>query len=215
MNRELLLIAAGGLARETAAALRTAGKQVRGLLDDDPAKVGRVIAGLPVIGGLGAAAEHPDSELVVCAGKGGARRAIVRRLAEAGVTNERYATVIASGVDVPAGCQVGAGSILLAGTVLTADVTVGRHVVCMPHVTLTHDDVIEDFATLAAGVALGGGVRIGEAAYLGMNSSVREGCRVGAGSTLGMGAVLLTDQPTGTIWAGVPAQDLNRQKEPK
>jgi sugar O-acyltransferase (sialic acid O-acetyltransferase NeuD family) len=184
---------------------------VLGFLDDDPAKAGTVLAGVPVLGPVEAVADHPEAGLVICAGRGVSRRAIVARLADLGVTGERYATILAPGVHVPDGCRVGGGSILLAGTVLTAEVTVGRHVVCMPNVTLTHDDVLDDFATLAAGVALGGGVHVGEAAYLGMNSSVRELRQVGAEAVLGMGAALVSDQPPGSVWAGVPARQLGKE----
>jgi len=211
MTEPVLLIAAGGLAREVASALPDG--TVLGFLDDDPAKAGAEVAGLPVLGPLAAVSDHPDARLVVCAGKGPARRALVSRLAALGLGDDRYATVVDASVRVPAGCAVGAGSILLAGTVLTAQVTVGRHVVCMPHVTLTHDDVVEDFATLAAGVTLGGGVRIGEAAYLGMNASVRENCAVGHDAVLGMGATLVRDQPDGSVWAGTPARELKKETE--
>jgi acetyltransferase-like isoleucine patch superfamily enzyme len=78
----------------------------------------------------------------------------------------------------------------------------------MPNVTMTHDCVVADFATLAAGVSLGGGVRVGRAAYLGMNAAVHPGVRIGAGAVVGMGAVVLTDVPDGETWAGVPARAL-------
>ncbi len=106
---------------------------------------------------------------------------------------------------VPDDCAVGRGSVVLAGTVLTTSVQIGRHVVVMPNVTLTHDDVVEDFATICAGVSLGGGVHVGEAAYVGMNAAVRENLSVGSGATLGMGAALLQDLPSLQTWAGVPA----------
>ena len=91
---------------------------------------------------------------------------------------------------------------------LTADVEVGEHVVLMPHVTLTHGCTVADFATLCAGVSLGGDVEVGEAAYLGMNASVREGVRIGADATVGMGSVVLDDVPAGETWVGVPARPI-------
>lgn len=207
-----LLLAASGLAREVLSVLRTrADCQVVGFLDDDVALRGTAIDGVPVLGSLDAVTQHPDARLVVCAGSGRARSAIVMRLSECGVGDARYARVIDPSVRIPASCTVGPGSILLANTVLTADVAVGAHVVAMPHVVLTHDDTVEDFATLCAGVALGGRVTVGARAYLGMNASVRQGLRVGEDATLGMGSALLTDLPDGERWAGVPARVLTNE----
>ena len=205
--KPLLVVAAGGLAREVIAAVRAAtpGRAVRAV-DDDETRWGGRVHGALVVGGLDAVRDHPDHELVLCAGRGSVRRAMVERLALLGVADQRYATVVHPAVRVPAGCVVGTGSILLEGVVLTADVRVGSHVVAMPAVTLTHDDLVEDYATLCAGVSLGGGVRVGQASYLGMNSCVREGVAIGRDAVLGMGAALVEDLPDGEVWVGVPAR---------
>jgi sugar O-acyltransferase (sialic acid O-acetyltransferase NeuD family) len=212
----LLLVAASGLAREVLAAVRAHGAfDAVGFLDDSPALAGATIDGLPVLGTIDDVTAHRRTQLLVCAGRGTAREKIVARLDALDVAPMRYATFVHPGVEVPAGCEVGAGSIVLAGAVLTAAVTLGEHVVVMPNVTLTHDDVLQDFATACAGVALGGGVVVGRGAYLGMNSSVRERTVIGAGATLGMGAVLLSDLPAGETWAGVPARPLRATDEQK
>jgi sugar O-acyltransferase (sialic acid O-acetyltransferase NeuD family) len=204
MTAPLLLAAAGGLARETLAAVRAQGRyEPIGVLDDDPGKHGLVLDGVKVIGPLAAAAEYPDAAVVLCAGKGAARAAMAASLGLPGV---RYASVIHPSVAVAPSCEIGTGSILLAGCVLTASVTIGRHVVAMPNVVLTHDDVVDDYATLCAGVVLGGAVRIGTSAYVGMAASIREGVVVGAGSVVGMGAVVLADVPDHETCFGVPAR---------
>jgi sugar O-acyltransferase (sialic acid O-acetyltransferase NeuD family) len=204
--RELLLLGASGLAREVAEAAQH-DYRVIGILDDNAGLHGSQLAGIDVLGGTHLAAED-DADLLVCVGSGFARRTIVRRLRALGVGEERMGKLVDASVRIPESCSVGAGSVLLAGTVLTADVRVGRHVVLMPHVTLTHDNVLEDFTTVAAGVCLGGGVVLGEASYLGMNASVRQSVRVGAGAVIGMGSVVLHDVPNNETWAGVPASAL-------
>lgn len=203
----LLLMAASGLAREVLAVLRRTGEyQLCGFLDDDRSLLSSTVDGVPVLGPISDVVHYPRARLLVCAGAGTARASIVDSVLSLGIDPGRFATVIDPTATVSPGSSVGAGSILLAGTVLTASVRVGRHVVVMPHGTLTHDDVLEDFATLASGVSLGGRVHVGRAAYLGMNSSVRQHLRIGAGATVGMGAAVVADVPPGETWVGVPAR---------
>lgn len=205
--QQLIILTAGGLAREAAETVAQSPEwDLCGFLDDEPTLVGAEVSGCPVLGATADVIRFPEASLLICAGRGAARRAIARRLGGLGVGPDRYATLVATDVVIPSSCQVGLGSILLSGTVLTADVHVGQHVVTMPGVVLTHDDQIGDFATLCARVALGGNVLIGEGAYLGMGAMVRERVEMGDGSTLGMGAVLLRDLPAGETWVGVPAQ---------
>jgi sugar O-acyltransferase (sialic acid O-acetyltransferase NeuD family) len=202
----VVLVAAGGLARETLEALSFERPVV--VLDDNPDLWGTSLGRAPIVGGLEDVKRYDDHAVVVCAGRGSVRRRLVERLSDLGVGAERFTSVVHASVSVPASCTVGAGTILLPGVALTADVRLGSHVVAMPHVTFTHDDVVEDYVTLAAGVSLGGSVHVGSGAYLGMHACVREGLTVGPDSILGMGAALVHSLPPGQTWAGVPARPL-------
>jgi sugar O-acyltransferase (sialic acid O-acetyltransferase NeuD family) len=201
--KDLVIVGAGGFARETAAAARH-DWNVLGFLDDDPALHGTARSGLPILGGTALATET-TAAVVVCVGNPRnftARRTIVERLS---LPADRFATVIHPSASVGAGSVIGPGSVLLAGTVLTADVTVGAHVAVMPHVVLTHDNQIADYCTIASGVRLGGAVVLDEGAYVGAGALIREGVKVGARSLVGMGSVVLHDVPSGEVWAGNPA----------
>jgi sugar O-acyltransferase (sialic acid O-acetyltransferase NeuD family) len=209
---ELILIAASGLAREVLAMVRASGQyDVVGLLDDDKEMAGVTVDGAPVLGTIDDAAKYTHALILVCIGSGKSREAVVERLTAMGLNEARYATAIDPTVQYPEGCRIGRGSILLRNVTMTASVTLGSHVVAMPSVTFTHDDDVADFATFAAGVSLGGGVRIGRAAYLGMNASVRERTSVGAYATVGMGAAVLSNVPDGETWVGVPAHEIDRE----
>lgn len=199
----LMLVAASGLAGETAAAASGYDEVVA--VDDDRERWGTAVGGAEVIGPVELVVDS-GADLAICTGAGRVRRRLLERLLDYGVTADRFATIIHPDATVAAGCEVGRGSILLAGARLTSQVTVGRHVVVMPNVVLTHDDIVGDFATICAGVAVGGEVVVGEGAYLGMSSSVRQRLTVGSDAVLGMGAVLLQDLPPGETWAGVPAR---------
>ena len=209
MVRDLVIAGAGGLARETAAAVRAIPSwRLLGFLDDDPALHGMQRAGLPVLGPLAAVAEYSGAAVVVCianARNPAVRERVVQRL---DLPADRYASIVHPSADVGAGCVIGPGSVVLAQVALTADVSVGAHVCVMPQTVLTHDDVVEDFVTIASGVRVSGAVRVGRGAYLGAGAIVRETRTVGAGSLVGMGSVVLRDVPEGEVWAGNPARYL-------
>jgi sugar O-acyltransferase (sialic acid O-acetyltransferase NeuD family) len=207
--RDLVIVGAGGFARETAAAAAATGAwRVLGFADDDPALHGTVRSGRPILGDVDSVVPGSGAAVVVCVGNPRdytVRRRLVRRL---GLPADRYATVVHPAAVVGAGSVVGPGSVLLAGTVLTADVTVGSHVAVMAQAVLTHDDRIGDYATVASGVRLGGSAVLEPGAYVGAGALVREGVTVGAWSLIGMGSVVLHDVPPAEIWAGNPARKL-------
>jgi sugar O-acyltransferase (sialic acid O-acetyltransferase NeuD family) len=211
---DLLIAGAGGFARETASAVQAINRvtpgtwNLKGFLDDDPAIHGTERSGVPVLGPLSLVDKMPDAAVVVCIGNPRnfhARQMVVERLR---LPAERYATVVHPSAEVGAGCLIGPGTVVLAHVALTADVTVGRHVAIMPNGVLTHDNTVEDYATIASGVRLGGGVRVARGAYVGAGALIRESTVVGEWSLVGMGSVVLHDVPPGEVWAGNPAKHL-------
>jgi sugar O-acyltransferase (sialic acid O-acetyltransferase NeuD family) len=210
----LVIIGAGGLGREVAEAVRAVNEarptwHLLGFLDDSP-DVPRRLDGHPVLGPLAWLDRLPTAKVVVCVGsptRNHLRGEVVARL---GIATDRYATIVHPAAVVPPGTRIGAGSVLLASVVITAPIAVGSHVVVMPGTIFTHDDVIDDFATFAAGGHLAGGVLVGTGAYIGCGALVREHISVGAGAVIGMGAVVLRDVPSGEVWAGVPARPIGR-----
>ncbi|OHV31220.1 MULTISPECIES: NeuD/PglB/VioB family sugar acetyltransferase [Pseudofrankia] len=203
----LLIVGAGGLAREAAEAARASGEHhVVGFLDDNPALWGAPIGGAQVLGGLDRVAQYPRARLLLGPGRGRSRAVLRHRLEEMGVGDDRYTNVIHPRAVVPPSCSVGAGSVLLAGAVLTADVTVGRHVAIMPNAVLAHDVVVEDYVSVCASVTLAGAVRVRAGAYLGQSCAIREGLTVGSWSMIGMGAAVIRGIGDSEVWAGVPAQ---------
>jgi sugar O-acyltransferase (sialic acid O-acetyltransferase NeuD family) len=219
MTTPLVIVGAGGFAREAAEAVRAVHwmdreYDLKAFLDDDPALHGRTIGGTPVIGPVEAVHDDPDVAVVICLGRPDAytaRRDIVTRL---GLPEERYATLVHPAASVGSTCRVGAGSVVLAHTSLTAGVVVGAHVAVMPQVVLTHDVRVDDYATLASGVRLGGGVHIGSGAYIASGALVREGLDVGPWAMVGMGSVVTRDVPAERLWFGSPARDVRRAPLP-
>ncbi|TCO62682.1 NeuD/PglB/VioB family sugar acetyltransferase [Actinocrispum wychmicini] len=203
----LILVGAGGLARETLAAARLS-RDVLGFVDDNPDLHGRIIDGLPVLGSTDVIHSHPDAQVVLCTASSRDRTSRRRIAARLRLPAERYATVIHPSASLAPGVTIGHGSIVLAFVAVTAPQAIGAHVVIMPHVTITHDDSIASYATFAARVALAGGVTVGECAYLGSGALVREGLSIGDDSLVGMGAVVLEDVPPNEVWAGVPARPM-------
>ena len=210
---DLVVVGAGGFGRETVDAVRAmnaygASWRLVGYLDDDPDLAGTHVNGVPVLGGIRELENLPDALVVVTTGRPDNYTSRLRIVGALGLPAERYATIVHPSAAVPASSQIGPGSVLLACVVLTSGVRVGAHVAIMPHVTLTHDDVVEDFATLASGACLGGAVRIGQCAYVGAGALIREDRTIGACALVGMGAVVLGNVPAHEIWAGVPARRL-------
>lgn len=175
------------------------------ILDDDDARHGESILGVPIEGGfdLLAGADPRRDAFVNLVARTTGRRAAARERIGAfdvrpaslvhpdvdtdGVTLEEEVTVYRHAV-LGAGARLGEGSVVFMGAILGHGASTGRHVV------------------LAPGAVVNARVTLGEGVYVGTNASIAPDLTVGAWSTIGACSMATLDVPERSSVLGVPGR---------
>lgn len=208
--KRVVIIGAGGHAREVAEILRHQAQQRDGLpllgfVDDDIHLRGKVISGSPVLGDWSWFEGIDRSEVaIVCAvGLPGARKLLAERAVSSGLS---FINAVSPLAYVSPGAQVGQGVMIFPHTFVSTETFIGDHTILNVGATVSHDTKLGRYSTVNPGVHLAGNVSIGEGCYLGIGSSVIHGITIGAWTTLGAGGVAVRDLPGDVIAVGVPAR---------
>lgn len=208
--KRLIIVGAGGTGEDAAEIIRSI-NQVRptyepvGFLDDDPAKQGRIIGGLPVHGPLDSAREHADTWFVDCLGSPSSFRKRRVLIGAMGVPDDRFETLVHPAAEIAETSSVGPGSVVYAFVFVGASAAVGGHVTILSQTTVNHHCRIGDFSILTTGCVVSGHVTLGESVYLGAGCALRDGIAIGDETLVGMGSVVTRSVAAGQVVKGVPA----------
>ena len=210
------IIGAGGHAREildifdAINAIAPSFEVVGYLVEAGFGKVGDTANERPVLGGLEWLDNRTSQIRLIC---GVGSSVLRRRLAVAAAARgARFCNAVHPSTIRSRWVELGEGVVIAAGSVLTNRITSGDHVHINTGCTVAHDDVLLDFATLSPGCHLGGGVEIGEGAFLGVGVSVIPNRRIGAWAVIGAGATVTRDVPAEATAVGVPARAIERSR---
>lgn len=208
--RELVVIGAGGMAREILDVVEAINQvkqawTVMGLVAE-PAPEESLLRrrGHRFLGSLDTL-RNLDCHVVIGIGSGAARSRID---AEVRAWGHPSATLIHPAATVGSEVEVGDGTVLLAGARVTTNVVLGRHVHINQNATVGHDCRLGDHVSVNPLAAVSGGVTIGSETMVGANAVILEGRRVGRRCTIGAGAVVLRDLDDDLTVVGVPARAL-------
>jgi sugar O-acyltransferase (sialic acid O-acetyltransferase NeuD family) len=212
----IVIYGSGGHGRETALLIETliatgAPWQLVGFVDDDVNRHHTVCGGLPVHGGMEYIVRH-SGECLVALGVGSpsVKRTIVERIR---AYARGFPILVHPSVQLGRRITVRQGTQLHAGTIATVDIEIGEFVTCNRRVDISHDCVIDNFATIAPAVTLTGAVKIREGADVGAAASCIPGVTLGEWSIVGAGAVVTRDVPPHRTAVGVPARVLEKSLE--
>ena len=201
----VIIVGAGGHAREMVELARSADIDVVGVLDDFFQQAS--LDGVPVLGAVKDCSKYPEYLYLVAVGNPRIREKIVELL-ESELPAIEYATLIHPLAVVSSTSSIAEGGMVTAGCVISVGVNIGKHSIININSSLSHEVVLGDFCTVAPNVAVAGNVRVEGLVELGIGSSVKQGLKLGKGSLLGMGAVLLSDAEPNSVMAGVPAKKI-------
>lgn len=200
-DREVVVIGAGGHGKVIVSLLQELGFKVTVVLDDDPARWGMKILGVPVNGPTEDFLKKSNREAVIGIGDNTTRRKVAKDS-----QGTRWITAVHPYSWVHPSVRIGEGSVVFAGTVIQPDTVIGRHCIINTGATIDHDCRIGDGVHIAPGCHLAGGVTIGDGSFLGVGVSVIPGCVIGKGSIVGAGATVISDLPDLVVAVGTPAR---------
>jgi sugar O-acyltransferase (sialic acid O-acetyltransferase NeuD family) len=211
--KQAIILGAGGTGRDIVGFLERINSaeptyECLGYLDDDPAKQGRVLAGVTVLGPLETCHQYGDVVFFDAMGSSRSyrqRRELVESLQ---IPAERFEPLVHPAAVIAPTCTIGLGCLVYPFTMIGPDASLGEHVIVLSHSVVHHDSAIGSYSIIASGCNVSGGVSVGAPCYLGAGCSIREGSTVGDGALIGMGSVVVADVPPGAVMAGNPARPL-------
>jgi len=214
MTADWVVVGSGGHGREVAALIQEflldPGEHLLGFLDDNPALAGTLKAGLPILGPTCWIWESARPlKVALGLGVSQVREAAVARIKAEAPNIEFPVLCHPSALIGPRVC-LGEGTLIQAGCILTCDIQVGAFSILNVGVSLSHDSVVEDFATLAPGVRLAGGAKLGRCTEIGMGTHVIQLRQVGDRTQTGALAAVTRDLPSEITAVGVPARPIQK-----
>ncbi|MEL7471677.1 MAG: acetyltransferase [Planctomycetota bacterium] len=205
MARSLVIIGGGGHGEVVAEAAKLLDVDIAGVLDDVQSPPACEAFGLPHLGGLSDFDLIGEHSWILALGDLKTRRDLL----DAGLEMVHGASsVVHPEAYVSPTAGYGKGVFVGPHAVVHTGARLGDHCIINSAAVVEHHNIIGANAHIAPGVALGGVVRVGRDALLGVGSRVLPKVEVGDRCVVGAGSAVLHDVSDGERVVGVPARPL-------
>lgn len=213
MKRQILIVGAGGHAKNVIECIDLEKYIIAGILDKDNSCIHKKINGVEIIGN-DYELERYRKDGIECAivgvghiGNYQIRNTLYAKLKNAGF---QLVNVIHSTSYISASAALGEGIVAMPGVSVNAEARIGANVILNTRSIVEHETIIGNNVHLAPGVVVAGGVRIGDNSFIGAGSTIIQGITIGANVIVGAGSVVIRDVPDNSVVFGNPAKMVKR-----
>lgn len=202
---EIILIGAGGLAREIIGIISDNfnhginDQKIIGLLDDNYT-VGTLISNVRVLGKIN---DHKNfsCKFVIAIGDPTIKEKVFNEMS---LPLSHYSNIISFKATLFSLKSLGFGNVVYPNAILSDNVSIFNLTTILPS-TIGHDAIIGDFSTISGNCSINGFVNIGKSVFIGSNASVQPGIKVEDYVKVGANSHLLSKTKKGMTYYGVPA----------
>lgn len=193
--RDILIIGAGGIGRETAWIIEEINEvkptwNLLGYIDENSEIHGKELNGYKVLGGLEVLEKLEEKPYVVVAiANCSVKKSIVTKLGE----KYNFATIIYPTVRISKSIEIAQGTIIYPGVTLTVNTKIGNHVLISGNCGIGHDTVIGDYSSVLWGSNFSGYDIVGEGCFIGVGTKVIQGIDINKESKISAGITVLED----------------------
>lgn len=198
IQRDVIIVGAGGHGRVIADIITLSGDVVLGFLDDKDASE---FSGITILGKLKDIEKYKqDSSFIVGIGNNQLRKQIMDSFGVNWYTAIHPTAVIASDV------IIGEGTAIMANAVINTGSKIGRGVIVNTAATIDHDSILSEYVHISPGVHLGGTVSIGPETWIGIGATVINNVAICEKCIIGTGAVVIQNINKSSVYVGMPAK---------
>ena len=204
---KVVLLGGGGHSKVVIDNLQLSGREIVGILDDDPKGAGREILGCQVIGPVKRLAEmRKEADFAVIAiTDPGTRKQLAEKCRDAGfeMIGFMHPTAVIS-----ASATISPTAQICAGAIINPLARIEDNAIINTLALVEHDCLVGPYCHIAPSVSLMGNVRVGSLTMIGASTVVIPNLNVGNGVVVGAGTVVAKDLEDNSKYLGVPARKI-------
>lgn len=214
MNKNVIIIGAGGHSKVIADIIVKSQDNVLGFLDDN-IPIDTVIIkekNLKVLGkiedSLKIKEKNTDIEFVIGIGNSKTRKAIAEKY-----PNLTYYTAIHPSSQIALDVKIEDGTVVMANTCINTSTKIGKHCIINTGAIIEHDNEINDYVHISPNATLCGTVKIGEITHIGAGATIKNNIKICNDCVIGAGAVVVKNIERSGKYIGIPSKKLKKGKK--